>query len=83
MANRGGGEGNINLDLMDPRLITFQTVDAAEVNPLLNPGRLLVTATRYDSRIFLFAPVELNQERLQRGWGLVYSKYCSGKRKPF
>jgi hypothetical protein len=25
----------------------------------------------------------INSERLERGWVLIYSKYCRGKEKPF
>ena len=34
-----------------------------------------------DGRKLYFDP--LHFERVQRGWELIYSKYCTGKAKPF
>ena len=64
-------QGNfIDLDEIDPRNITFR-YNSNGATVIMND-----TATLFYTR-------GLNVERLQRGWSLIYSNYCSGKEKPF
>jgi TPR repeat protein len=60
----------IDLNSLDPRNIQFQTQND-------------VTIIRHDTDVLFTTLGQLNIERLQRGWGLIYSNYCSGKKKAF
>jgi hypothetical protein len=66
----------IDLNTIDPHNIEFQ-----------DAGNFYIIRTDDGSLIpimFLFyQPEKLSVERLKRGWGLIYSKYCSGKKKAF
>jgi hypothetical protein len=63
----------IDLNAFDPRTITFQNYR----------GAIGGTIIRHDADILFKTIGELNLERLQRGWSLIYSKYCKGKQKQF
>jgi hypothetical protein len=77
--NRLLGVQEINLKTFDPRNITFS-------NESNNYGTIF-TIIRHDITIinnFSYALVgQLNIERLQRGWTLIYSNYCRGRQKEF
>ena len=60
----------IDLNQLDPRLIKFGYQNG-------------ITAVVYDSKILTSAFGQIDLDRLQRGWTLIYSKYCSGKQKAF
>ena len=62
---------SIDLNELDPKDITFGSNS--------NYG----TVVQYDTEMLFFYVGGLNLDRLQRGWNLIYSKYCSGKEKPF
>jgi hypothetical protein len=61
----------IDLNALDPRNITFQQNYT---------GRVII---RHDTDDLFQSLGQLNLERLQRGWSLIYSKYCKGKEKAF
>lgn len=84
----------LDLNALDPRNISFEygTLDAGDraVAQILGNafGGLLdtpaiATRTYHDGQIIAYARSKLNLERLQRGWELIYSKFCTGKRKAF
>lgn len=60
-----------DLNALDPKYITFQQ----SYN-----GRTII---RHDTDVLFQTSGQLNLERLQRGWTLIYSKYCKGKQKAF
>ena len=70
------GSPEIDLNALDPRNITFREAltDSGVTYTILeyDPHPLLPGASPY----FL----KLDLQRLQRGWSLIYSKYCTGKR---
>jgi hypothetical protein len=71
----------IDLNALDPRNIKFQ------FGPSENYGGgyavIMTTTVTHDTNILLEFFGQLNLERLQRGWTLIYSKYCKGKQKAF
>ncbi|MCC8978669.1 tetratricopeptide repeat protein [Bradyrhizobium acaciae] len=79
-----GGDDLINLDELDPRLISFQSGAAGRLlAPLYQGASTVATVVRYDTKPMIYTLEALNEERLQRGWGLIYERYCTGKRKAF
>ena len=61
--------GVIDLETLDPKSIKFASADG-------------VTVTRQLDQI-LFITVGGELDRLERGWSLIYTKYCTGMEKPF
>jgi hypothetical protein len=61
--------GVVDLDVLDPKNIKFQSAEG-------------ITVTQQVNQI-LFVSVGAEPDRLERGWSLIYSKYCSGKERPF
>ncbi len=41
------------------------------------------TMVQYEGKTVISTTSSVDTERLQRGWGLIYSKYCKGTEKPF
>jgi TPR repeat protein len=62
----------IDFDEFDPKSISFRH------NSFLN-----AIFIQHDTEMLFSSFMNLNLERLRRGWALTYSKYCSGKEKPF
>ncbi|MHC2519034.1 peptidoglycan-binding protein [Bradyrhizobium diazoefficiens] len=60
----------LDLNSLDPKNITWQTY---------NDG----TVVKHVNTVLTLSPTPINSERLERGWVLIYSKYCKGKEKPF
>lgn len=83
---------SIDLNDMDPRLITFSN-EYSEFIPDNQSTRMLygqnipqqkpITVVRYDGKVLFTAVGTLPIDRLQRGWGMIYEKYCQGKQKAF
>jgi hypothetical protein len=69
----------IDLNAIDPRTITFEHV----YRELPHNTIMDTVITRADNNVLFRGPGELNIERLQRGWDLIYSKFCRGNRKAF
>jgi len=86
---------SIDLNVLDPRNITFQhrpwsgcimncgvsTSANSDYQPQYGSG--VNTIIQHDADVLFQTEGQLNLERLQRGWTLIYSKYCKGKEKPF
>jgi hypothetical protein len=86
----------IDLNAFDPRNITFQHQTFSECyhdcgvvwnstgDPIRELYRSVVrTVIQHDVHVLFQTGGQLNLERLQRGWTMIYSKYCKGKQKPF
>jgi hypothetical protein len=78
-----GGDDVIKLDELDPRLVRFQHGLASRILDSFRPGPAVATVVRYDTKPIAYALKELDDERLKRGWRLIYEKFCTGKRKAF
>lgn len=75
-----GSLRDINLEQLDPKNLKFDY----ELN--LNNNGLVpstMTVVKYEGRIILTYFGELDLERLQRGWSLIYADHCKGKEKAF
>jgi hypothetical protein len=86
---------SIDLNALDPRHITFQhrpwsgcvmncgvsTSAHSDYQPIYGNG--VKTVIQHDADVLFQTEGQLNLERLQRGWSLIYSKYCTGKQKAF
>jgi hypothetical protein len=70
------GSPEIDLNALDPRKIMFREE--------LTDSGVTYTILEYDFHPLLpgASPhfMKLDVQRLQRGWSLIYSKYCSGTR---
>lgn len=69
----------IDLDELDPRNITFHYNN----NPDLWGENGVGTIVQHINEVLFFYMGTLDLSRLQRGWTLIYDKYCSGKARPF
>ena len=69
----------IDLDELDPKNITFRY----DTNQTLWGENGAGTIIQHVSEILFFYVGTLDLNRLQRGWSLIYSKYCRGRDKPF
>jgi hypothetical protein len=69
----------IDLDTLDPKNITFRY---GGVQTMLGDNVVGTVVEHADESLFIYAG-KLDIDRLQRGWTLIYSKYCSGREKPF
>ena len=63
----------IDLNALDQNNIHFERQNEGAIHTII----------RHDTDVLFYHPSELKLERLQRGWNFIYSKYCSGKKKPF
>jgi hypothetical protein len=77
------GQHQINLDEIDPRNLTFEIGPAREIVGGMFTGDGSVSAVKSDNQVITAIQSRLNLDRLQRGWRLIYEKYCAGKSKPF
>jgi hypothetical protein len=68
----------IDLNELDPKNITIRY----DYNETLW-GRSGATLIEHVNDIIFFNLGKSNMDRLQRGWNLIYGKYCRGKQKPF
>jgi TPR repeat protein len=64
------GRREIDLDTLDPKNITFK-FDGVD------------TVTQHANQMLFVYVGQLDIQRLERGWTLIYTKYCSGTQKPF
>jgi hypothetical protein len=64
------GQVYIDLDNIDSRSIEFK--HRSNGIAVFDEGKLLMPVNSY-------GPISV--ERLERGWDLIYSKYCTGKKK--
>jgi TonB family protein len=72
------GVDSIDLNELDPRNIEFYSDPTGSF--------LGATLVQYNGKLLMssiWRNVPTNLERLQRGWELIYSRYCAGKAKPF
>lgn len=60
----------IDLNSLDPKNITFETFKDGSI-------------VKHIDTVLTVSSTPINSERLERGWTLIYSKYCKGKEKPF
>jgi hypothetical protein len=72
----------IDLDQFDPRNITFKH-ERVRSDTWLGRNPHVFTITAHINQVIARARGKLNLERLRHGWTLIYSKYCTGKRKEF
>ena len=81
------GVREIDLNAIDPNSLTFQYQpgevfrNPADIRQLRQGPAGIITFA--DTQPLLIGPESLNIERLQRGWGLIYSKYCKGTERAF
>jgi hypothetical protein len=69
----------IDLDEVDPKNITFLYANNATLWGENGVGTIVKHVN--DPLFFYAGTLDLN--RLERGWALIYNKYCAGKHKPF
>ena len=69
----------IDLDTLDPKNLTFRY----DNNQHLWGENGVGTVIQHINDVLFFYVGTLDLNRLQRGWSLIYSKYCRGKEKPF
>lgn len=73
----------VDLDKIDPRSIRIGAAAPTGPRALLNPNQP-VTVVTGNNGLHFESPYSQDQiDRLQRGWTLIYSKYCSGKKRDF
>lgn len=60
----------LDLNSLDPKNITWQTYSDG-------------TVVKHVNTVLTVSATPINSERVERGWLLIYSKYCRGKEKPF
>jgi hypothetical protein len=75
-ANPSNLRNFIDLDELDPKNITFRYI------PFMNTGTGTIII-QHDTQILFSNLMNLNLERLKRGWALIYNNYCTGTEKPF
>lgn len=83
----GTGETVIDLNQIDPQSLSFEN------EPTWDGERYagVTTIVKYEGRPLLGNQVQTmltgngtrDLQRLQRGWALIYSDYCTGLKKPF
>ena len=74
----------INLNQYDARNFKFKTEYVYVLNEWTLQKQLMkVSQIYYMEKLLLGADHPLDLDRLERGWGLIYSKYCGGTRKEF
>ena len=70
---------DIDLEQIDPKNLKFDY----EFGVSNNGQMFTATVVKYEGRTILSYSGELDLDRLQRGWNLIYSDHCKGKAKPF
>jgi TPR repeat protein len=73
------GAKEVNLNDLDPKNITFQYDNSTSLWGSDGTG----TFTKHLDDVIIMALGQLNIQRLQRGWGLIYEKFCRGKERAF
>ncbi|MBR0783934.1 peptidoglycan-binding protein [Bradyrhizobium iriomotense] len=73
------GRKEIDLNGLDPKNITFRYDDSRSLWGSGGMG----TVVQHLNDTVIIAAGQLNMERLQRGWALIYQKYCRGKHRAF
>jgi TPR repeat protein len=66
---------SIDLNEYDPRGVKFGHKFASYGN--------VTTEVTYDRDVLFLSPGGLDLDRMQRGWTLIYTNFCTGKLRPF